>query len=93
MSLAVPSANASDGGGPDPLRFLLTGRRVVVPTEVRAELREIASYDDPTGAAAGDVLAAAAYYDVQEPDDRPSFGVGPGETDAVVLADAVGVDL
>lgn len=101
VSLAVPSADAryDTDANPDPLQHLLTGHTVSVPTEVRTELREIARYDDLTAAAATNVRSASAHYTVCDPydredtpDERPAFGVDAGETDAIVLGNALDTD-
>lgn len=101
VSLAVPRADAGydTSVAPDPLRFLLRSCEVTVPPEVIAELRDIAQYDDVHGAAAHNALTARAYYTVTDPYDRsdtpesrPTFGLDDGETDGIVLANALGVD-
>ncbi|GAA0296865.1 hypothetical protein [Halarchaeum salinum] len=100
VSLAVPRADAAVGPDvPDPFQYLLTSCDVVVPPEVVAELRDIAQYQDIHAAAASNVLVARSYYTVEDPherddtpDSRPTFGLDDGETDGIVLANALGVD-
>jgi len=84
---------ASTDTAPDPLQYLLTSCDVSVPPEVVSELRDIHS------AAATNVLAARDCYTVEDPyeragtpDSRPTFGLDDGETDGIVLANALGVD-
>lgn len=101
VSLAVPRADAAydTTTAPDPLQYLLTSCDVFVPPEVVAELRELTQYQDIHGAAATTVLAADDHYAVTNPyerDDtsnsRPTFGLEDGETDGIVLANALDVD-
>ncbi|GAB3034252.1 hypothetical protein [Natronobiforma cellulositropha] len=101
VSLAVPRADSrrETASLPDPLQYLLTSCDVSVPPEVVSELREVASYTDIHGAAATNVLAARAHYTVRDPYEeaatptaRPSFGLDAGETDGIVLANALGAD-
>lgn len=101
VSLGVPRADAryDTTSAPDPLQFLLRSCEVSVPPEVVSELRDIAQYDDIHGAAANNVLAAREYYAVEEPyeradtpESRPTFGLDDGETDGIVLANALEVD-
>lgn len=100
VSLAVPGADAGydADANPDPFQYLLTSCSVYVPDEVLAELREMAQYDDLHAVAAGNVLVASEYYTVERtyeradtPDARPTFGLD-GETDGVVLANALDAD-
>ncbi|TMT81655.1 hypothetical protein E2L06_17145 [Haloterrigena sp. H1] len=100
VSLAVPRADAAvDIGAPDPLQYLLTSCDVFVPPEVAEELRDITQYQDIHAAAASNVLAARNHYTVEgpyerddTPDSRPTFGLDDGETDGIVLANALAVD-
>ena len=101
VSLAVPGADSTydTNANPDPLQYLLTSCRVAVPEEVVAELQEMAQYADLHAAAAGNVLAASDYYAVENPydrpgtpDSRPTFGLDGGETDGIVLANALDAD-
>ncbi|MCG1002918.1 MULTISPECIES: hypothetical protein [Halobacterium] len=101
VSLAVPRADATydTGAAPDPLQFLLTSCDISIPPEVVTELQELTQYQDIHGAAATNVLAARDYYTVEDPyerDDtpnsRPTFGLDDGETDGIVLANALAVD-
>ncbi|KTG07672.1 hypothetical protein AUR64_02180 [Haloprofundus marisrubri] len=101
VSLAVPRADAAydTDTAPDPLQYLLTSCDVFVPPEVVAELRDITQYQDIHAAAANNVLAARTHYTVEDPyerddtlDSRPTFGLDDGETDGIVLANALAVD-
>lgn len=101
VSLAVPRADATYDAetAPDPLQYLLTSCDVFVPPEVVAELRDITQYQDIHGATATNVLAARDHYAVEDPyecdetpDSRPTFGLDDGETDGIVLANALDVD-
>ena len=100
VSLAVPRADATvDTGAPDPLQYLLTSCDVFVPPEVVEELRDITQYQDIHAAAASNVLVARNHYTVEDPyerddtpDSRPTFGLDDGETDGIVLANALDVD-
>jgi hypothetical protein len=100
VSLAVPRADAAvDTDTPDPFQYLLTSCDVFVPPEVVAELRDITQYQDIHAAAANNVLAARSHYTVEDPydhedtpDSRPTFGLDDGETDGIVLANALAVD-
>lgn len=101
MSPAIPKAdeNYATAVEPDPLQFLLTGCAVSVPAQVEGELWEMAGYDDVHAAAATTVRAASEHYRVvdpldreKEPDELPAHGLGEGETAAVLLANALGVD-
>ncbi|WP_227738979.1 hypothetical protein [Halorientalis pallida] len=72
---------------------------VLVSPEVVGERRDITQCRDIHGGAAGNVLAARTYYTVEDPygradtpDSRPTFGLNDGETDVIVLANAVDVD-
>ena len=100
VSLAVPRVDAAgDNDTPDPLQYLLTSCDVFVPPEVVAELRDITQYQDIHATAANNVLAARNYYTVEDPykredtpDSRPTFGLDDGETDGIVLGNALDVD-
>src|SRR6056297_1119381 len=100
VSLAVPRADATVGTDvPDPFQHLLTSCDVFVPPEVVAELRDITQYQDIHAAAASNVLTARNHYTVEDPyergrtpDSRPTFGLDAGETDGIVLANALDVD-
>ncbi|WP_135855071.1 hypothetical protein [Halorussus salinus] len=101
VSLAVPRADTDydTDANPDPLQYLLTSCDVFAPPEVVTELRDIAQYQDIHGAAASNVLAARDHYTVEDPyqraetpDSRPTFGLDDGETDGIVLANALTVD-
>lgn len=100
VSLAVPRSDAAVGTDtPDPLQYLLTSCDVFVPPEVVAELRDITQYQDIHAAVASNVLAARGHYTVEDPyarddtpDTRPTFGLDNGETDGIVLANALAAD-
>lgn len=101
VSLAVPKADPEydTATNPDPLAYLLTSCGVVVPPAVVAELRELAEWRDIHGIAASNVLSARNHYDVDDPyeksktpDSRPTFGLDDGETDGIVLANALDAD-
>ena len=101
VSLAVPRADEAydTTTAPDPLQYLLTACAVTVPPEVISELRDIKQYQDIHSAAATNVLAAQDYYSVVDPyersdtnETRPTFGLDDGETDGIVLANALDVD-
>jgi hypothetical protein len=101
VSLAVPHADSAfdTERTPDPLQYLLTSCDVFVPPEVLTELREITQYQDIHAAAASNILAARAHYTVEDPyeydatpDSRPTFGLDDGETDGIVLANALSAD-
>jgi len=72
---------------------------VFVPSEVVTELHDITQYQDLHEAAASNVLAARSYYTIADPyeredtpDSRLTFGLDDGETDGIVLANALDVD-
>jgi len=96
----VPRSDAAvDTDVPDPFQYLLTSCEVFLPSEVVAELRDITQYQDIHAAAASNVLAARGHYTVEDPyerddvpDSRPTFGLDDGETDGIVLANALAVD-
>jgi len=101
VSLGVPRADADydTDTAPDPLQYLLTSCDVSVPSEVVSELQDLTQYRDIHGAAATNVLAARDHYTVDDPyeraetpDSRPTFGLDDGETDGIVLANALAVD-
>jgi hypothetical protein len=101
VSLGVPRADADydTDTAPDPLQYLLTSCYVSVPPEVVAELQDRTEYRNIHGAAATNVLAARNHFTVEAPyerdetpDSRPTFGLDDGETDGIVLANALDVD-
>ena len=101
VSLGVPRADADydTDTAPDPLQYLLTSCDVSVPPAVVSELQDLTQYRDVHGAAVTNVLAARDHYTVEDPyerdeppDSRPTFGLDGGETDGIVLANALGVD-
>ncbi|QSG07595.1 hypothetical protein [Halapricum desulfuricans] len=101
VSLAVPRADPEydTDSSPDPLQYLLTGCELFLPPEVVAELRDLTRYQDIHSAAATNVLAARDHYAIKDPykrqtapNARPTFGLDEGETDGIVLANALDVD-
>lgn len=101
VSLAVPRADPEydTNIASDTLQYLLTSCDVSVPAEVVAELRDMTQYQDIHGAAATNILAARDHYTVTDPyngddplESRPTFGLDAGETDGIVLANALEVD-
>ena len=101
VSLGVPRADADYDidTAPDPLQYLLTSCNVSVPPAVVSELQDLMQYQDVHGAAATNVLAARDHYTVEDPyerdeppDSRPTFGLDDGETDGIVLVNALAVD-
>ena len=101
VSLGVPKADADydTDTAPDPLQYLLTWCDVSAPPAVVSELQDLTQYRDIHGAAATNVLAARDHYTVEDPyerdeppDSRPTFGLDDGETDGIVLANALAVD-
>lgn len=101
VSLGIPSADSTYDSqtAPDPLRILLTGTSVIVPESVIDELEETAQYSDIHGAAAANVLSAEPHLSIENPfrdgssrGNRPSLGLDDGETDGIVLANALGAD-
>jgi predicted nucleic acid-binding protein len=101
VSLAIPGADSTYDAlsNPDPLQHVLTSCTVSVPDAVVAERREMAQYADIHATATSNVLAANRYYAVEDtyrrpdtPDSRPTFGLDDGETDGIVLANALDVD-
>lgn len=101
VSLAVPSADQmyDTQTEPDPLQYVLTACSVSVTPTIVTELREIAQYSDIHAAAAHNVLAARTHFDVEDPyrrtttpESRPTFGLDDGETDGIVLANAIEAD-
>ena len=101
VGLAVPRADGEydTTTAPDPLQYLLTACEVSVPPEVVSELHDIRQYQDIHSAAATNVLAAQDYYTVTDPyersdtpESRPTYGLDDGQTDGIVLANALDVD-
>lgn len=101
VSLAVPRADEAydTDAKPDPLQYLLTSCDVFVPPEVVAELRDLTQYRDIHAAAATNALAARDFYTAEDPyeraespESRPTFGLDDGETDGIVLANAIDAD-
>lgn len=70
----------------DPLSILLDRHRVAVPERVVSELRNTASYEDPSGNAARAVLDRRSAFDVRVVELDDSFPLDNGENAAVTLA-------
>ena len=101
VSLAVPGADTAfdTETNPDPLQYLCTSCDVFVPPEILTELREIRQYQDIHAVAASNALTARNHYTVEDPykydatpNSRPTFGLDDGETDGIVLANALSAD-
>lgn len=101
VSLAVPRADEGydTDTAPDPLQYLLTSCDVFVPSEVVTELQDLTQYQDIHSAAATNVLAARDHYAVEDPYQRdetpaarPTFGLDNGESDGIILANALAAD-
>lgn len=71
---------------PNPLALCLDGYEVRIPSEVLAELREMAAYDDDHGRAAAVVLDRMAELTVQSVEIAADFPLDDGENAAVTLA-------
>lgn len=74
---------------PSPLDILLDQYTVLLTEQVRTELQETASYDDPSGRAATAVLDRQKAFDVQSVYLDESFPLDDGENAAVTLANEV----
>jgi len=74
------------------LELLLSGYEVAVPTQVIAELSEIAQYDDAHGVAAKAVLDRQSELRVESVDLEQSFPLDDGENAAVQLANRLDAD-
>lgn len=101
VSLAIPQADSTFDTTtyPDPLQYLLTSCTVFIPPAVKQELTTMAQYSDLHATAAANVLAARNHYTVEDPLARgdtpnslPKYGLDPGETAGIVLANSRGVD-
>ncbi|WP_435077476.1 hypothetical protein [Halococcus sp. AFM35] len=71
---------------PSPLDCLLSEYTILTATEVRDELREVASYTDEHGRAAGAVLDRLERINVRQVDLDADFPLDDGENAAVTLA-------
>jgi predicted nucleic acid-binding protein len=95
--VADTSALASLGivadADPDPLSCCLADYEVSVPEAVVAELREMASYDDPHGRAADAVLARTSDFAVRPVALDAGFPLDDGENAAVTLANELDAGL
>jgi len=83
---ALVSLGIVAGNTPDPLARCLSRYKVVVPTAVVEELREIASYDDSHGRAASTVLDRAESFTTQSVELDAEFPLDDSENAAVTLA-------
>jgi predicted nucleic acid-binding protein len=101
VSLVVPRADPKYNTtiNPDPFQYFVTSCDVFVSPEVVTELRDMTQYQDIHGAAATNVLAARDHYTITDPyneddslESRPMFGLDTGETDGIVLANALEAD-
>ncbi|SDD87873.1 hypothetical protein [Natrinema hispanicum] len=92
MSTLVADASALVSLGvvadddPDPLELCLSCYKVIVPTVVIEELREIASYDDVHGRGATTVLDRAEALETRSVALDAEFPLDDGENAAVTLA-------
>lgn len=71
---------------PNPLDVLLEQHTLLVPTHVRDELTETASYDDASGAAASAVLDRRDAFECRTVTLDETFPLDEGENAAVTLA-------
>jgi predicted nucleic acid-binding protein len=85
-SSALVSLGIVADDDPDPLLICLTQYEVVVPTAVRTELEEIASYDDAHGRAAKAVLDRTETLETRSVDLDAEFPLDDGENAAITLA-------
>lgn len=92
MSILVADTSALVSFGivadstPDPLVLCLDEYEILIPSEVLAELREMAAYDDDHGRAATVVLDRVAELTVQSVELAADFPLDDGENAAVTLA-------
>jgi hypothetical protein len=99
LNLATPVVDGrpQSPSGRDPLKTLLTGYDVRVPTSVLGELTDAAGGDDLLSAAADLVLQAAQQltpHDVTAQIDEPlGYGLDPGESECIWLANEIPADL
>lgn len=87
VSLGTVAAHPSS-----PLDILIDSHDVVVPEQVVEELRETASYADPSAHAAGAVLDRRAGFDVRGTRLDETFPLDSVENAAVTLANDLGAD-
>jgi predicted nucleic acid-binding protein len=90
---ALVSLGSVADNDPDPLALCLAQYEVVIPTAVRDELREVASYDDAHGRAAATVLDRSDTLDSQSIALDAEFPLDDGENAAVSLANDLGAAL
>lgn len=71
----------------------------MLPRAGPTNTRDITQYKDIHAAAASNVLTARNHYTVEDPynrsdtpDSRPTFGLGDGESDGIVLTNALDGD-
>jgi len=94
MSMLVADASGlvslgSVTGEPNPLSLTFSQYTVLVPTVVRDELREIASYPDQHGEAAEVVLDRSDAFETRSVELDGEFPLDDGENAAVTLANEV----
>lgn len=85
-SSALVSLGIVAEADPDPLSMCLSRYKVVVPSAVIEELREIASYDDAHGRGATTVLDRSEAFEIRSVDLDAEFPLDDGENAAVTLA-------
>ncbi|WP_121820770.1 hypothetical protein [Halostella salina] len=99
LNLATPVVDGRPDtpSGEDPFRTVLTAYDVHVPETVLGEVAEAAGDDDLLSAAANAVLAASgrltAHDVVTAGDDPLEYGLDPGESMGIRLANEIGADL
>ena len=99
LNLATPvvdSRRRAPTGG-DPLRTVLTGYDVHVPTCVLGEIQQARSGNDLLAAAAELVMRATQHlttHDIETGlDEPPDFGLDPGESHGIWLANELSADM
>lgn len=99
LNLATPIVDGREGApsGDDPLRALLTAYDVHTPKTVQGEIADARGGEDLLSAAAEAVLQASRHVttrDVAAAVDEPlQFGLDPGESRAIWLANDLAADL
>lgn len=84
------SLGVASGQDPSPLECCLDSYEVTVPETVIDELREVASYEDEHGTAAGNVLDRRDDLLILSVDLDTGFPLDDGENAAVTLANETG---
>lgn len=92
-SSALVSLGTAATADPDPLELCLEAYDVVAPTDIVAELEEIASDDDAHGRAATAVLDRAETFSTRTVDLDTEFPLDDGENAAVTLANELDAEL